>query len=380
MLGGISGYGQYILWIQGNFYRNGTDNTIPINPFIGYIWLMICGAAWGGVAGIFLGWALGEPVSLKQWSMRIFIPFIFVGIGILIIIGFPFLIFPNYSPELYTKSNCPDCSRTISTNITNFLVLMWWLGSLIVDIFEKNNDTLVCGAVMGVSFGIVFWISAIWTLGFVWAPGYIDWRKIWELTIGMGGGILIALMLFSAQKNVDSRYNPNGEPIISHLPAKNNIKNKNKQNKRAWLLPNQNLRRQFLLIFSLYLLLFITFYGLTYKLGIFIGLYEQELVEQYGVPIKRMILVIPAVILFIGFLLSRYIQLYKIAKNQGTYDFYVSNVFLKTIHIVCFITLAGVISLWSSKIVVFYIVCLWLSLYALIILDNILPENKMEKK
>ncbi|MHA1343005.1 MAG: hypothetical protein ACTSQG_03405 [Promethearchaeota archaeon] len=375
-LGGMLGYGQYISWIQGRFYVNGPNKTFDINPLIGYIWLMICGVAWGGVAGIFLGWVLSEQVSLKQWIIRIFVPLIFVGVSVLIIIYLPSLVFPYYSKELYTELNCPDCSRTYSTNLLNFIVFMWWIGALIAGIIEKNKKMVIYGTVMGVGFGIVFSLSAIWTLGYIWAPNYIDWWKMWELTIGLGGGIIIALVLYLAQKNINKKYDINGKPLKLYSQSKDNaMPDKKRKKKKLFLLHDKNLRNQFLLIFSFSLLLFISYYGLTYNLGIFLGLYDSELVDQYDLTVERLILVIPALIMFIGFLLIKYIKLCQISKHQNNSIIFIENSFMKMIHIFCFITLTGVISIWPSKILVFYIICLWFSLYSLILLDNILPYN-----
>ncbi|MHA1293998.1 MAG: hypothetical protein ACTSQJ_15205, partial [Promethearchaeota archaeon] len=177
-------------------------------------------------------------------------------------------------------------------------------------------------------------------------------------------------------KKIKKKYDKNGKPLKLYSQTKNNaMPNKKKKKKKLFLLHDKNLRNQFLLIFSFSLLLFISYYGLTYNLGIFLGLYDSELVDQYDLTVERLILVIPALIMFIGFLLIKYIKLCQISKHQNNSIIFIENSFMKMIHIFCFITLTGVISIWPSKILVFYIICLWFSLYSLILLDNILPYN-----
>ena len=61
-LGGELGYGQYVGWIRGIF--NVGDETIAIEPWLGYFWLILCGIGWAAPGGILLGWALGDNVSI----------------------------------------------------------------------------------------------------------------------------------------------------------------------------------------------------------------------------------------------------------------------------------------------------------------------------
>jgi len=55
-IGGELGYGQYASWLRGNFsYR---DEILPVSPWTGCAWFVICGIGWGAPGGILLGWAL----------------------------------------------------------------------------------------------------------------------------------------------------------------------------------------------------------------------------------------------------------------------------------------------------------------------------------
>jgi hypothetical protein len=353
-IGGMFGYGPYVSWIQGNFSLNGAGNTRYINPIIGYVWFWLCGAAWGGIGGIFLGWSLGKKVSLKKWIIRLGVPTLFSGIVILIYFLIPSLFNPFYSPNLYTESICHECVDIFETNLTIFFALMWWIGALIVAFIEKDDHTKKYGLILGIFFGLGFTLSAMWTLGNVWAPGYIDWWKIWELSTGFFGGCIYVLILYLTQKNIDLKYDINGELI-------NSLTNKEKKHDR-----NNN----FFYILGLASLLLVMYYGATYRMGIIFGLYDEVSIDQYEFPVPRIILLIPGVIIIILYLIMQYRQ---ISKKDS-----ISNFHHKVINILCYISLFGVISIWPSKILVFYLVFIWLAIYAILQIEKKYEDFKRE--
>ncbi len=65
------GYGQYTSWIRGIFYVG--EGTIPIKPWLGYFWFIMCGIGWAAPGGILLGWAIGKRVSMQIWIVRSFL-------------------------------------------------------------------------------------------------------------------------------------------------------------------------------------------------------------------------------------------------------------------------------------------------------------------
>jgi len=344
-IGGMFGYGPYVSWIQGNFSLNDAG-TRYIDPVIGYIWFLLCGIAWGGIGGIFLGWALGKKVSLKQWIIRLGIPLIFSGIAILIYYLIPPLFNPFYSPALYTESVCHECVDVFETNLTTFIAIMWWIGALFVAFIEKDYHTKNYGLILGIFFGLGFTLSAMWTLGYVWAPGYIDWWKIWELNTGVFGGCIYAIILYLAQKDLDSKYDENRELV-------NPIASKDKNYER-----NKNI----FYILGLASLLILMYYFSTFEMGIILGLYDEASFDDSEYPFPRIILLILGVIIIIIYLIMHYKQ---ISKKDS-----ISNIHHKEINILCYITLFGVISIWPSKILFFYVACLWIGLSALYLLDK----------
>jgi len=346
-IGGMFGYGPYVSWIQGNFSLNGAGNTRYIDPIIGYVWFWLCGAAWGGIGGIFLGWALGKKVSLKQWIIRIFVPLIFVGIAIIVFFLIPPLFNPFYSTSLYTESACSECVDIFETNSIIFFAIMWWIGALFVAFIEKDDYTKNYGLILGIFLGFGFTVSAMWTLGYVFAPGYIDWWKVWELSTGVFGGCLYAIILYLTQKDIDSKYDDNRELVN---PKTGRDKNKER---------NKNL----LYILGLASLLILMYYFSTYELGAILGLYDESSFDNSEYPIPRVILLIPGVIIIIIYVIIQYKQISKKVP--------IPNIQHKVMNILCYITVFGVISIWPSAILIFYVICLWIALYALYLLDKI---------
>ena len=53
-VGGLTGYGVYISWLNGVYQMNGNEVTREIAPWTGYAMLFLCGIHWGGVAGSFI--------------------------------------------------------------------------------------------------------------------------------------------------------------------------------------------------------------------------------------------------------------------------------------------------------------------------------------
>ncbi len=351
-LGGELGYGQYISWIMGSF-SVGIDNTvISISKWQGYLWLMICGIAWGGLGGIFLGWVLNRRMSIKKWAVRLLLPVMFAGLGWLTVSMFPQLFFPYYSPEFYREANCPDCVRAIYTNRQNFLVLMYWFGALAAAKLQKDKPTLVIGSLLGIGFGFAFAASAIWCLGYDFAPGYIDWWKMWEMTAGFCLGLLYALALYWTNKEVDETHNANGVPIAIPEPSKKseNIRERNKN---------------ISLIISVTLLLYILYHGASYQLGAFLGFYETSQVDQYSWPLARIIVFVPGAILIIGSALVKVWQYIKLSKSPYPFAFEVPNLHEKMNSIITAIAAFGILTIWPSKIGVLYAALLWIVLSAI---------------
>jgi len=351
-IGGELGYGQYISWIMGRFQVSKEIPNIAISPWLGYLWLFICGIGWAGFGCIALGWILKPKKSVIIWIFRLTIPFVFVGIGLLLIEQFPALFFPHYSPDFYSPENCSHCERTLYTNSQNFLVVMWWLGATVTAVFQRDKHTLVTGLVLGIGFGISFSISAMWCLGYDFAPKYIDWWKMWELSSGFLLGMLYAITWYWANKDVDCSYDPKGNPIQSS----NNI---------IGLTPSRELIRKILLLVSVTFLLFMSIHGASYNIGGFLGLYDINVVYQYDWPLERKMVFVPFAIIIAVYVLYKFWEYLKDFKSGDKQYFQIPNLHEKVTNLIFVMAVVGAVTIWPAKIGVIYAVFLWIAIWGI---------------
>lgn len=355
-VGGELGYGQYISWIQGRFsigqpLEIAGQRTVflPVSKWVGYLWLGICGIGWAGPGGIVLGWVLAKPVSVTKWLARILVPIGFAITGWLLVQKFPALFFPHYTPEFYTDANCPHCARTVYTNTQNFVVLMTWLGALLVAFFHKDKHPLIIGGLLGAGFGTAFAVSAVWCLGYTFAPNYLDWWKMWELMAGFFLGCLYVLALNWSHRQVRP------------LPG----------NEEAKLPEGRERRRQLALVLTVALLFYILFYGASYQLGALLGFYETRCTDQYTWPATRLYLFLPLVLAIAAITLYQIRQIFTgfTPKKSGY------RLFERISSLIVTITVVGVITIWPSKIGVIYVVLLGGALFALNRLQGSFQRN-----
>ncbi|MCC6490255.1 MAG: hypothetical protein IT364_22410 [Candidatus Hydrogenedentes bacterium] len=414
-LGGELGYGQYVSWIRGQFHVR--DEVVPVLPALGYAWFMICGVGWGAPGGIVLGWVLDGSRSYARWIVRsILLGLLLVllfnlgaplfGAGVIDWLGqrlvelCPGLLFPNADFGIYAGELDKHLARTVYTNTQNFAVLIWWAVAMLVAALQRDRSTLVAGAVIGGGFGIGFVLSALWCLGYVYAPGYIDWWKVWELNAGFNLGVLYVIVLYWATRRVDEAHDPDGEPRSALKPEPVPLAF------GAWttsgfmalggfavlfaagleftfwyyfwralllglffatvmflatLRPARHvndLRKDLSLAFSVFLLLFIMIQGATSRTGVVLELYRPEDVDQYAWPWQRIALLVPAVALLFGVTLLRVRRIL-----QGPADMHS----LQAEHMIdlfAFIGVVGAVTIWPSEIGVLYAVFLAFTLYA----------------
>ncbi|MHA1147550.1 MAG: hypothetical protein ACTSR8_04845 [Promethearchaeota archaeon] len=369
-VGGMWGYGQYVSWIQGTFYVNGVENTRSISPTIGYLWFWLCGATWGGVGGIFLGWALGKNATLRTWLKRIIIPLILAISGYILILIIPSVFLPFYEQGIYSDGSCTDCNRTYDTNVTTFIAVMWWVGALITATSEKDKDTFKYGLIMGIGFGIAFMISAIWTLGYVIAPEFTDWWKVWECFMGFFGGIILVYVLFLIQKGIDQNYDQNGV-LIENLDDKISTEDKVLRLQIFPYAKEEYQTTSLSLSLSVLIWIAILHYGMTYMLGVNLGLYSNDTSDQYELPLGRMILVlVGAVLLFIWFA-HRYHKIIKTPKNEAINLYNILDLDQKVFLGIVYIGFVGFITIWPSNIWILYISFSILSIIGYILLEKL---------
>ena len=349
-LGGELGYGQYVSWIQGKFEVR--DATIPVAPWVGYAWFVICGIGWGAPGGILLGWALDAKASWRRWLTRLLIP---LGVGFagwLLVRASPSLFFPNYNLGLYVGELDRHLTRTVETNTQNFVVVAWWVGALLVAALQRDRATLTIGAIIGGGFGIGFTLAALWCLGYSFAPGYIDWWKMWELNAGFYLGLLYVAALYWTMGRIDKAHRPNGDPIAGDTEA----------------IPFPNLlerRRSISLVIAVFLLLFIMFLGASSNVGVLLGLYRESDVDQYAWPLARVALFAPAAVLILGVTAYKIGRLVWLTRRHNWSGFEAARLPERMADLMTVIGVVGAATIWPSKIGVLYALFLCFALFAL---------------
>lgn len=337
-LGGMLGYGQYISWIQGRFHVK--EEIIPVARWIGFTWLAITGLGWGAPGGIVLGWALGKGAGRKGWLVRLVLPLALTFLGWILIQICPFLFFPNHALDIYAGELDPHLQRTVSTNTTNALVAFWWAGSMLTAGLQRDRYTLISGLLLGGGFAIAFPLSAAWCLGYEHAPQFIDWWKVWELSAGFFLGVFYGILLFWWIKQEGS--SPDGSPLSPRIEK----------------------RRSLSLAQCIFTLLFVTFFGVTSRAGVVLGLYDDTAVDQYQWPLPRIIIFSPFALTLLSAMVIRW---WKIARWSGYAPLdpgQEPTLSHRVADIIMLLGFVGAITIWPSKVGVLYAFFLLLSIFA----------------
>lgn len=394
-LGGELGYGQYVSWIQGIFRTD--SGIVPIAPWVGFVWFAICGVGWGAPGGLMLGWALSGRVSVGRWVARLLAPAAIAYLVWQAVQGWPALFFPHYASGIYPGASDGQLARTIYTNTQNFVVLAWWAGAMLVAVVQRDRATLVAGALIGGGFGIGFPLSALWCLGYSYAPDYVDWWKIWELNAGFFLGMLYVAVLYwtihRAPRESGLPVSPAGRwfsvlgrgvaggllifiigaeyfPMLSGglgLGYLALMALAARQDSRRTDLGRPN---SISLVFSVLLLFLILFHGVSYQLGIVLGLYTPEQIGQYGWLPARAALFVPPAIVCVGVAartLYRVFGATPLSPSPRQAE--------RVADLMTLIAAVGAISIWPSKIGVLYAVFLCIAMYSFNRLNLLLKGN-----
>lgn len=420
-LGGELGYGQYTGWILGNFSVR--DEIIAIKPWLGYFWFMMCGIGWAAPGGILLGWALGKQTSVKTWIIRsltlvILLVILFAWpvvdwLGELLLKSNSSILFPNANLGIYDGELGDHLSRTVYTNTQNFAVVVWWVVALLIAALQRDKVTIVTGLIIGGGFGIGFMQSAVWALGYGIAPNYIDWWKIWELNSGFNLGVLYAITLFWAIRHFDKTQNSENKTSVK----KENLRKSNKWSETLFLASGgfvllffvgfeyffwtvlalslfyfiamcfttignsdsdiiSEKRKNISLIYSAFFLVFLLFHGGSERFGIIFNLYELEEVAQYSWPANRILVFTPLAIIITGATILRMRKILGPNTQQNPGNFMTSKLPIRIIDLMTLIGFIGILSIWPTKISVFYAFFLVVAIYAFNRLER--RFNKME--
>lgn len=408
-LGGELGYGQYVGWIRGIF--NVGNETIFIEPWLGYLWFTLCGIGWAAPGGILLGWALGDRVSTSKWVLRT----IMLGVFLVIMFAWPFidwlsvllaqfmpgLLFPNADLGLYSAELGKHLSRTIYTNTQNFLAVVWWIIALLVAAWQRDKTTLITGMIIGGGFGLGFMQSALWTLGYGSALGYIDWWKMWELNAGFNLGLLYAVTLYWAIRQLDKA---NIESNSAN--TKSEIRTKVIEWRDALFLAFGGFlllffvgfeyffwtglalslfyfvvmssttfgdldtdliaerRKNVSLIYSVFFLVFLMFHGGSERLGIILELYSEDAVSQYSWPLERIILFVPVALVIVSVTIFKLWQVLRPESRQDNKRNKISKRSNRMVDLMTVMGFIGALSIWPAKIGVLYALFLVIAIFA----------------
>lgn len=408
-LGGELGYGQYVSWVRGIFYVG--DETMTINPWLGYLWFTISGISWVAPGSIILGWALGKGVSVRMWIFRSLmlaslLVFYFAWpvvdwLGELLVRTNSNMLFPHANLGIYAAELGKHLSRTVYTNTQNLVAVVWWVLVLLISAWRRDKTTVVIGLILGVGFGIGFLQSALWVLGYKLAPNYIDWWKIWELNSGFNFGALYAIAMYWSIRNFNKTYSSE-----INTDTKESERTKITEWRDTLFLAlggfillffvgfeyffwtglalslfyffamcltttgdlSSNLiaerRKKASLIYSIFFLVFILFHGGSERLGIVFELYDLEGVSQYAWPLNRILLFVPAAIVITAIAMFRMWKVLGPGTDKELGDSRISKQAIRIVDLMTLMGCIGVLSIWPAKISLFYGLFLVLAVYA----------------
>lgn len=364
-----------------------TQNRMMIIWFVsaalaGGVWLVSCGASQSRLArgAIFCGAAVAVVLQLvvAEW-----------------------LFFPGDQLGLFFGELDRHAGRTVYTNSQNIMVVGWWIGALIVAGMQRDRLTLVAGLVIGGGFGLGFPLSAIWCLGYGWAPELIDWWKMWELQSGLHLGLLYTVMLYwwlhraddrrtatdrtSSDQNDGTSYerwcrtlataasgvfilwwmSRDEFPVVGALLAGfltlSLVAGQAASGSQPTLTEERHKGITF--VYAVFLLLFMMTWGMSTQLGILLGLYDAQATDQYAWPVPRMVLFAPVGILLSGVALWK---MWTVCRSSSTVLPMQATPIIaaRMVDLMTFAGVVGAVSIWPSKIGAAYAVCLAVSLFA----------------
>jgi len=194
-LGGMTGYGGFVGWVQGHFYIEFPNDFRPISPWTGYLALFVCGLHWGGIAGAFLAWcAPREPLAIAAWCARIGAGIAGAVVAFLLVDKFPQWFLPLYDEGVYELND-----RGVGTVQSIAVHLGAFLGFFVFEIIRRDWRAVAVMGIVACGFALSFAIGGYFHT-FHGTDSAVDWWKAWEMSIGLGGGATLGLvfLLFNA--------------------------------------------------------------------------------------------------------------------------------------------------------------------------------------
>ena len=194
--GGLTGYGVYIGWLQGMFYLDHPHGLRPVAAWTGYAMLFLCGLHWGGLTGAFMAWcAPRSPLGLKSWLARVAAGVCGAVAAALVVRLFPQWFLPFYGEGIYGVAENHTCIRALGSIRTIAPHVGLFLGFLAFELIRRDRRAAAIMLVMALGFAIPFTVGGYWqTLH--GSALKLSWWKNWEMTIGLGGGLVFGLAFY----------------------------------------------------------------------------------------------------------------------------------------------------------------------------------------
>ncbi|MFH1740079.1 MAG: hypothetical protein ABIH23_13810, partial [bacterium] len=369
-----------------------------------------------GALLVTLNWACNKKGQGPRWLSRV-VSLVALGYTVVLLLRMGFWLFlPDDNLGLFSGKLDGHLERTVYTNSQNIIIVAWWIGALLVAAVQKDRSTLTVGSLIGGGFGLCFMISALWCLGYSYAPHYIDWWKMWELNAGFNLGILYALALYWAIRQVDKTHDSNGVPLVASSQCAMSTVGVEWGISIAsalcvcvlliftfidgfvstgillglfytvalcWVMwkagrthdPNYmfDRRKSVSLTFSVFLFLFITFWGATRNLGWLLGIIDLNVDIEYSWPAWRIVIFTPMAILII---VAAIVHMWRIANPPGTTPQSEESRRLAA-RVADLMTVTGVVgaaTIWPGKIGVMYVLFLCLAIFAFSRINNRFEE------
>jgi len=194
--GGMTGYGVYVAWVQGNFYLNHPEGLRTVSTWTGYLALFICGLHWGGNAGAFLSWcAPRRPLGLAGWMGRVGSGIVGLAAAWLLVRVFPQAFLPFYQEGIYEAKEYATCQRAVGSLHTIAPHIGLFFGFLGFEIYRRDWRAVATMILLSLGFAVSFAVGGIWHT-FHGSGLALGWWKNWEMSIGLGGGIAYGLVFW----------------------------------------------------------------------------------------------------------------------------------------------------------------------------------------
>lgn len=207
-IAGQRGWRQWSHFFVGTLSTNwAAQESVPISPAYGYLWMFIAGVPWAGLGACLLAWCGSQrETRIWHWMARLS-----CGIGAGLAARWLFDLLPQFFLPLYTQLESryqePEANPELRrlTNDCGFAVLHmgYYLGFLFFEAVRRDWKNVVLILTVGVVNGAGWAALQNWE----WAPGVWPnsdflWWRCWESTGGISIGIAYGIAYFLVNRRM----------------------------------------------------------------------------------------------------------------------------------------------------------------------------------